>query len=316
MLKLHFLNVGHGDCKIIENTDTGRTTMIDINMSSDMEETTNKEILSALIENCSRLSQYKYHHGMFSDQEVFSESKYYVQLQNPINYLSENGIDSIFRFISTHPHMDHITGLSDLYKSVPIGNMWALKNTFRPPSLTKDNQDDWELYRKMRDCTDEKYDDVRIVRPTAGNTGDFWSEDGIEILSPNEEIIKLAKENDNPNIMSYVLLLTYGGHKIVFGGDAEQKTWEYIYSTYRGKIQNISILDASHHGRDSGYYQPAVKLMSPKFTIVSVGKKPDTDASNKYRQYSNNVFSTRWKGNIKFNLESDGKWNYETQNDS
>ena len=38
--------------------------------------------------------------------------------------------------------------------------------------------------------------------------------------------------------------------------------------------------------------------MSPKYTILSVGKKPDNDASNKYRKYSENVWSTRWKGDI------------------
>jgi beta-lactamase superfamily II metal-dependent hydrolase len=61
-------------------------------------------------------------------------------------------------------------------------------------------------------------------------------------------------------------------------------------------------LKASHHGRASGYYQPAVAAMKPEYTIVSVGKKPPTDASNKYRAYSNNVWSTRWKGDIVVNI--------------
>jgi beta-lactamase superfamily II metal-dependent hydrolase len=41
-----------------------------------------------------------------------------------------------------------------------------------------------------------------------------------------------------------------------------------------------------------------MKLLKPKYTIVSVGKKPDTDASADYRKHSENVWSTRWKGNI------------------
>jgi hypothetical protein len=49
------------------------------------------------------------------------------------------------------------------------------------------------------------------------------------------------------------------------------------------------------------------------YTIVSVGKKPSRDASNKYRQYCDNVWSTRWKGNIVFEINSDGTWTYDTQ---
>ena len=51
----------------------------------------------------------------------------------------------------------------------------------------------------------------------------------------------------------------------------------------------------------------SVSLMCPQYTIVSVGKKPETDASNKYRQYSDNVWSTRWRGNITLTINDDGK---------
>ena len=47
--------------------------------------------------------------------------------------------------------------------------------------------------------------------------------------------------------------------------------------------------------------------MNPQFTIVSVGKKPSTDASNKYRQYSQNVWSTRWRGNIRLEIADTGQ---------
>ena len=44
MLKIHFLNVGHGDCIIIENFDTGRNTVIDINRSKEMDNSSKKEV--------------------------------------------------------------------------------------------------------------------------------------------------------------------------------------------------------------------------------------------------------------------------------
>ncbi len=44
MLKIHFLNVGHGDCIIIENFETKRNTVIDINRSKEMDSDSKKEV--------------------------------------------------------------------------------------------------------------------------------------------------------------------------------------------------------------------------------------------------------------------------------
>jgi hypothetical protein len=63
-------------------------------------------------------------------------------------------------------------------------------------------------------------------------------------------------------------------------------------------------LKASHHGRDSGYHLGAVELIAPRITFV--GRKPDTDASSKYRGQSDRVASTRYHGNIELRLHDNG----------
>jgi hypothetical protein len=45
MLRIHFLNVGHGDCTIISHP-SGRLTMIDINNSQDYDEESFNELLA------------------------------------------------------------------------------------------------------------------------------------------------------------------------------------------------------------------------------------------------------------------------------
>ena len=113
-------------------------------------------------------------------------------------------------------------------------------------------------------------------------------------------------------------------------GDAEKECWDYIienYSdkisndivptlyiieNYSDKISNVNILKAAHHGRDSGFHEEAVKLMNPEYTIVSVGKKPETDAHNKYKKYTREkVLSTRYRGNIIVTIDDDGKGNID-----
>ena len=76
---------------------------------------------------------------------------------------------------------------------------------------------------------------------------------------------------------------------------------------FYGARLKSDVLKASHHGRDTGYHQTAVKLIAPQLTIVSVGLKPDTDASNKYlQQTGKRVPSTRYHGNIEVRIGDDG----------
>lgn len=129
--------------------------------------------------------------------------------------------------------------------------------------------------------------------------------DGIQILSPTPELVEQANEAGNTNNLSFVLRVAYGGISIILGGDAEGEAWQSMVERY-GKDLKCNVLKASHHGRDSGYHQESVKVMSPQYTIASVGKKPETDASNKYRKYSGEVWSTRWKGNITVTIDDKG----------
>jgi competence protein ComEC len=59
-----------------------------------------------------------------------------------------------------------------------------------------------------------------------------------------------------------------------------------------------TVLKASHHGRDSGYDLEAARVIEPEAIVVSVGRKPDTDASGKYRGQYGSVRSTRFQGNV------------------
>ncbi len=47
MLRVHFLNVGHGDCTIISH-HSGRLTMVDINNSQDYDSDSFNEVLAEI----------------------------------------------------------------------------------------------------------------------------------------------------------------------------------------------------------------------------------------------------------------------------
>jgi beta-lactamase superfamily II metal-dependent hydrolase len=311
MVKIHFLNVGHGDCIIIENFATGRNTVIDINRSSAMDKNSMSEVNESYIGLASRMTFSVFLGPTGLTMSLLELKGYGISLTDPIDYIRRNCIGRIHRFISTHPHMDHISGLSALHREIGFTNFWAAEHNWSPSSsLTESQASDWEFYNEL---VNNNVTDVTLIRPLERDSRSFLDEDGLYILAPNKAI--LGDAGDNANHISYVILFKYAGRKILFGGDAESMTWDYISTNYSDLISGVDILKASHHGRDSGYHQPSLNLMRPQYTVVSVGKKPKTDSSNKYRNYSEKTWSTRWKGNIVFSIDSNGIINFDCEYD-
>jgi len=309
MLKLHILNVGHGDC-IIVDFPSQYLSVVDINRSTELDDKSVDELFEEYFGSNKTYIKAMANVKKIPYSYLLSEKGYKIKLCDPINYIKKiaNG-RIIFRFISTHSHMDHLSGLRASYDQIGIINFWVINNEYEPDLdyLSDTEKEDWALYTEFRK---NSIDEVRVIRPMEGDQRDFWQQDGIHILAPNSQLIS---DSTDPNEISYVLLIKYGNHKIILGGDAEEDTWDYIVSNYPKTLKNVTVLKASHHGRDNGYHQEAVKLMSPDFTIISVGKKPENDASQKYRRYSNKVLSTRWNGTIVFSLEEDGTGHYQTE---
>src|SRR5690349_1999769 len=114
MVKIHFLNVGHGDCTIIEHA-SGNLTMIDINNADQLDEDSRKELAEAY-----GITGAAYDLGRFltkdfnlSFRKTYLQPKGYdVELTDPVNYYLQRWKGkSIFRFIATHPDLDHLRGL-------------------------------------------------------------------------------------------------------------------------------------------------------------------------------------------------------------
>lgn len=306
MLKIHILNVGHGDCIAIEFM-SGRVSIVDINRSSEMDSKSFDEVISESYGDRVLGAKLSYSMGLKSYAQLLQEAGYDIALTDPIAYLKTLCTGKkIFRFISTHPHMDHLTGLNTLHNEIGVVNFWIPSNTFKPnmDDLNASEKEDWKLYQELREGA---HAGVTVVRPLRGEQREFWQEDGIHILAPNISTLSSATA---PNDISYVIIVIYGQHKVILGGDAEKDTWDYLVKNSPLALKGATLLKASHHGRDSGYHQEAVKLMSPGCTVISVGKKPENDASQKYNQYSNKVLSTRWYGTIRFELNEDGSGTY------
>lgn len=327
MLKIHFLNVGHGDCTVIQHQDN-RLTVIDINNGSELDLESSEELaksyglsISRTLENILRdRRSYVNTLGIVKARQAITAYErqtldelvrkgYDIKPTNPIEFLRRQYASlGIHRYIQTHPDLDHMRGLSALSQGRDIVNFWDTKHSKIPEFQSDSDKEEWATYQKFR------IQPKNVFQLYRGSNGAYWNQDppgtpgghGIEILSPTTEIVEVANKEGKTNNLSYILQLTYNGIKVILGADAEADVWEDLVKYY-GKSLKCNILKASHHGRDSAYHQKAVELMKPDFTVVSVGKKPETDASDKYKQYSKYVWSTRWKGNITLTIDDYGK---------
>ena len=261
MATIHFLNVKEGDCSVIEHI-SGHVSVIDVCNAKPIDsEKSQFEMLFAKAFSSSVLGN-------------FQQKKYPV---NPVSYLRDHSIGSIFRYIQTHPDMDHMDGIKLLFEEFPPANIWDTENTkeMSNSSWTGSpyNQSDWQFYKNLRD-TNPTHNPKRLTL-LSGDTGQYWNiaddgsegGDGLQLLAPTQELVEAANGSDDYNDCSYVILYHTGSKRIVFGGDSHDATWDYILANHEPLVTNIDLLIAPHHGRDSGRSYEFLDVLKPALTF-------------------------------------------------
>jgi competence protein ComEC len=278
MSVVHFLNVLEGDCNLIQH-DTGRVTLIDVSNAYDQNDTEAEKQAKKYKDQIE-----KERRAVPRDKTDFEQKKF---PDNPIEYLKSRGITDIFRFIISHPDMDHLDGIHDLYSSFRIAHTWDTDNKKKcdtsVPGFGGYNPEDWDYYTKIR--AGEVKTTKRLTL-FAGQQADYWQPDNLHILAPTKELVASAIDCDDYNDSSYVVLFTppkQNGKtwKILFAGDSHDKTWEYILKNYKAAVADIDILFAPHHGRDSDRSYDFLNVLRPKVTLFGNAKTKDL-AYNSY----------------------------------
>lgn len=251
-MKVHFLKVGDGDSTIVELPD-GNIMMVDI-------------------------------------MNGRNDYSYNTELENPINYLKQlTSSRSIYRYIQTHPDMDHLDGFKDLIDVFSISNFWDTANTKKKPEDFSNGfrETDWNSYK-----TSAKGRELKILRrtdPIISDSGPYIYE--IYPIAPTQEFIDSANSAEDWNSLSYIALLVYQGFKILFGGDATTAVWEDVYkwinsdSKAKNLLSDVTIFKTSHHGRKSGYCGSEIlKILNPQ-NIISDDSVPGDESANQNYDY-------------------------------
>ncbi len=314
MLRIHFLDVGHGDCTIVEHP-SGNITMVDINNGRRYDWKTLCELAEEYL-GWTPLAV-----AVLGEETVCRDlwmAGYETPLVNPLDYLAQHFPNRpVHRYIQSHPDLDHMRGFDALMQRCRVLNFWDTANTKVIADFRDDTDEaDWLRYQFTRGGG---YSNVTLLNCYADDRAPLFNRDadgtgygdGIEILSPTPDLVHWCNARGDSNNLSYVLRLHYGGRTIVLGGDAEDEAWSRMVACY-GPALTCDVLKASHHGRDSGFHAEAVDLMAPQVVVVSVGRKPNTDAHAKYAWRAQSVLSTRRWGTLVLTVHPNGAMEWQT----
>jgi competence protein ComEC len=228
MASVHFLDVSPGDCTIIRHASE-RVSMIDIcDGNIDENHVLQARVLQELI----------------SPRGDFGMREYPT---NPITYVRSLGISGVFRFILTHPDMDHMDGLNALVDRIGIVNFWSTGVTRVRPEFSRGSpydEADWNRYELLRAGSEPGVTSIRALaesRFTFANLAEGGSAggDGLYILAPNAELVRAASRGDI-NDGAYVLLYCSQGGRVLIPGDAHDATWEYVLKHHAADVAGCS----------------------------------------------------------------------------
>jgi competence protein ComEC len=268
MLKIHFINVGKGNCTVID-FPSGHLTVIDTDNSRNTDEN---------------------------------------DLTDPIDFIKKQYPNrDIFRLIITHPDMDHLSGMEEIAENFKIYNFWDTENnkTLTQADLDKApyyEKEDWKTYQKFRKSTENP----KCLNLYRNGNGDYWNSDNIKILSPSKALVKKANDSGKYNHLSYVISINYNGTKILLGGDATIAAWTEIFEELGKDALKADIFLAPHHGSTYNVNKDVFQHIDPKYVVVSVIKKVEYDYAYYSTLAKNKVLSTKHYGNISFHIDDKG----------
>ena len=258
MPKIHFLNVNQGDCIILEH-DSGRVTVFDV--SAGNIERQGNALYEAL--RGANITPAKGNYKMCQHPT------------NPLDYLNKLNVKEIWRFILSHPDMDHLDGFNALLNEFKVLHFWDSGAKKKKPDFSSYGgykEEDWDRYAEVIAGHEPG---TRSIQVQAGEKFKYANKDDSEggigdalhILAPDQELIDEGNETQDFNDASYVVLFRSAIGKVLLTGDAHDATWEYVKNNYEEEVSNVDLLIAPHHGRKSGRSYQFLDYVNPKLTL-------------------------------------------------
>jgi len=177
----------------------------------------------------------------------YSSGKYVI-----IPYLQNAGITTLDAVILSHPHADHIGGITDVMSEIEIKHIYNSGFVYNS-----------RLYENYLAQASELGIPVSKV-----NTGDSLFIDPALLIHFYHPLPGLKSTDANQH--SVIMEIVYGDTEILFTGDAEAGQ-ERLLSKHIPKLIDTDVLKVGHHGSKTSSTDSFLHALTPNISIISAG---------------------------------------------
>ncbi len=182
-----------------------------------------------------------------------------------VRKLQQLGVRRLDWVVASHPHSDHIGGLIEVLRTVPVSEVWDIGSPYESPVY----RDFLRAVRQARAPSGGR-PKFRVVR--SGLTLEAAPNVRVSVLAPREPLLQGTRSDPNNN--SIVLRLDAPGGSFLFTGDIEREGRQRLYAA-RANLR-ADVLKVSHHGAANGTDRAFLNRVQPRVAVISVG------AGNRY----------------------------------
>jgi competence protein ComEC len=212
-----------------------------------------------------------------------------------VAYLKKAGIKTLDKVIITHPHADHLGGMSAVFDNFEVKAVYDSGQTTTTAT-----------YKKYLATIKKKNISFNVV--TTGEQLDLGNGISLKFLAPLKPLFSGGKDDLNNN--SVVAKLVYGNFSMLLMGDAEQEAEERILKAYGGELKS-TVLKSGHHGSNTASSEPFLKTVAPEAVVISVGENndyhhPHPSTMKKYEKAKLKIYRTDQQGTISITSNGQG----------
>jgi competence protein ComEC len=169
-----------------------------------------------------------------------------------LEVMRREGVEALDLVITSHPHLDHIGGLTRILEAVPV-------RFYMDPGYAHSSR----AYERLLETLERLEIPVRTGR--AGRRVNLGGGAVLEILAPDEPLHHGTRSDANAN--SIVARLTYGSFSVLLTGDAEAPTEAFLLGL---PDLRATVLKVAHHGSRHSSDAAFLARVSPEVAVIQV----------------------------------------------